>query len=245
MKVHKKKSAKTKPKEQRLTIDDRVHWVYMHMNANAGRFKEDSRVTALKFHTSHPTIFRQHKRLCDLGCITVDARTVDVRDKKTGRMLPVAFFVPSPPASHIALAKLIWAIEAEDGILPPVTNMNMVEPCVKSGSEPCSQMNHTSADVLNIAIHAVDNSKSLDKTIDNSSVHGSKVNTEKLVENKATPPCSPVRQASRLDRELADARRKLQRMEASDRADKNDYITAIRTQIANIERTIAQEGSHV
>src|SRR2546430_17555500 len=105
-----KKPAKHKSKQQRLTVEDMVHWTYMSMNSNAGRFKEDSRVTAARFHTHFSTITRRHQRLCDLGYISVDDRTVNVRDRKSGRMLPVAYFVPQPPADYIALARLIWDI---------------------------------------------------------------------------------------------------------------------------------------
>jgi len=205
-----KKSSKPKPKQQRLTVPDIIHWAYLHLNAQNGRFKEDSRLTSVKFHTDHSTITRRHQRLCKLGCITADERTVAVRDNKTGRMLPVTYFVPSPPAKYLQLAHLVWDIENEVGVRPPVANVHTAEPIVNSGSDPCAPMQHISADVSNDALLTVNSSTSSNTEIVNSDVSVASAHTEKDVESKWSSPCASTHTAQ-LDRTLRDLENKLAR----------------------------------
>ena len=237
MKIHKKATKKPKPKTPQLTITDMVHWAYMHFESNQGRFKEETRVTAAKFHTDFSTIARRHERLCEFGCISADARTKDATDPKTKLKVIKAYFVPTPPAKYLRLASLLWDIGEDQGILPPVARTQQAQTGINSGSEPVAPMQHMTADVFNDALLTVDSSRLSNIDIVNSSVTVAPTQQANPVENKANLPDASVQQAQKLRRVLSDlqAKRKRYREYGEPRPDLDAEIESVVWQLERLE----------
>jgi hypothetical protein len=120
--------------KQPLTLELLVHWAYVWLNANNGRFCEPVRVTAPKLHVGKTKVDTLHDALATAGVMHVDAKTVG-RDS-TGKKKTLAYFVTKPAREVLAFAHYWWTLEEEYGDAPPVRDCGLDRTREKTGSDP-------------------------------------------------------------------------------------------------------------
>jgi len=111
----KRRARPTKTGWHSLTTDELLLWAYMWFERTGNaRFSEPARQSALRLHTTHPTLLRHLQALININVVYPDAGRM-----KDGWIMTAKYTVTEPPAAVLRFVDAIWNLDAERGKARP------------------------------------------------------------------------------------------------------------------------------